>query len=61
MPVPKLKKHVRCSRRQLMGMIKDNAKDPLAFERKLGLPGIAFDASGKPLKYPPRTPAFMED
>ncbi|MDY5434047.1 GLPGLI family protein [Bacteroides pyogenes] len=61
MPVPKLKKHVRCSRRQLMGMIKEHDKDPRAFERKLGLPGIAFDASGKPLKHPPRTAAFMED
>lgn len=58
--LPSLNKFLKCTRTELMELKRRDAKDPLAFERSMGFPGVAYDASGKPMKYKPRTPVLLD-
>lgn len=60
MKLPLLKKHIRCSRKELMDMHKESWQDPNAFARKMGDPGVGYDVNGKLIKYEPRTALFLD-
>ena len=61
MRAPKLTKHIKVSRAEFRNMKREEARDILAFEKKMGLPGKAFGPDGRPLTYPERTALFMDN
>lgn len=60
MKIPRMKKYIRCSRAELMQLEREFGQDPLAFDKKTGGTGVAYDAQGKPMKYEPKTPLFLD-
>lgn len=59
--MPSLKKFIKSTKKELRSMKRENAADPLGFEKRLGLPGKAFGSDGKPLIYKKRIPVFLEN
>ena len=58
--LPDLNKYIKCTREEFMKEVKEAANDPIAYEKRYGLPGKAWGPDGKPLKYKARTPVFLD-
>lgn len=59
--VPNLKKHIKCTREELMKLHRESAQDPNKFVAKFGyVIGQGYGADGRPLVYKPKTPLFLD-
>lgn len=59
---PTLKKHVSCTRQELMELTRRAKKDFVGYMKQYGLDATqSWDANGNPIKYKPQTALFLDN